>query len=84
MAVGIKQKRNVCTIVEKVHKFFIFKTRNVFVQLLHELANYFGIQFLSENFTIILFHYDGNLDGWSDLDWSREAVHIVAHNQTKW
>ncbi|KAL8506982.1 hypothetical protein ACS0TY_017750 [Phlomoides rotata] len=57
MAVGIKQKRNVCTIVEK---------------------------FLSENFTIILFHYDGNLDGWSDLDWSREAVHIVAHNQTKW
>ncbi|KAL2253209.1 uncharacterized protein LOC105167912 [Sesamum indicum] len=41
-------------------------------------------KFLPENFTIILFHYDGNLDGWWDLEWSREAVHIVAHNQTKW
>ncbi|KAL0310651.1 UNVERIFIED_CONTAM: hypothetical protein Sangu_2359800 [Sesamum angustifolium] len=40
--------------------------------------------FLPENFTVILFHYDGNLDGWRDLEWSREAVHIVAHNQTKW
>ncbi|KAI3466665.1 hypothetical protein Pfo_023328 [Paulownia fortunei] len=57
MPVGIKQKQNVCTIVQK---------------------------FLSENFTIILFHYDGNLDGWWDLEWSREAIHIVAHNQTKW
>ncbi|KAK6154720.1 hypothetical protein DH2020_008968 [Rehmannia glutinosa] len=57
MPVGIKQKQNVCAIVQK---------------------------FLSENFTIILFHYDGNLDGWSDLEWSREAIHIVAHNQTKW
>ncbi|KAL3615067.1 hypothetical protein CASFOL_040728 [Castilleja foliolosa] len=41
-------------------------------------------KFLRENFTIILFHYDGNLDGWSDMEWSSEAVHIVAHNQTKW
>ncbi|KAG6382458.1 hypothetical protein SASPL_157873 [Salvia splendens] len=57
MPVGIKQKKNVCTIVEK---------------------------FLPENFTIVLFHYDGNMDGWSDLEWSKEAVHIVAHNQTKW
>ncbi|KAL6542841.1 hypothetical protein OROHE_010361 [Orobanche hederae] len=22
--------------------------------------------------------------GWSDLEWSSEALHIVAHNQTKW
>ncbi|XP_073131952.1 uncharacterized protein [Henckelia pumila] len=57
MPVGIKQKENVDTIVQK---------------------------FLSENFTIILFHYDGNLDGWWDLEWSSEAIHIVAHNQTKW
>ncbi|KAL3624900.1 hypothetical protein CASFOL_031568 [Castilleja foliolosa] len=41
-------------------------------------------KFLPENFTIILFHYDGNLDGWSDMEWSSEAIHIVAHNQTKW
>lgn len=41
-------------------------------------------KFLSVNFTIILFHYDGNLNGWWDLDWSNEAIHIVAQNQTKW
>ncbi|KAI3456282.1 hypothetical protein Pfo_012945 [Paulownia fortunei] len=57
MPVGIEQKQNVDTIVQK---------------------------FLSENFTIILFHYDGNLDGWWDLGWSKKAIHIVAHNQTKW
>ncbi|CAA2979633.1 uncharacterized protein LOC111370569 isoform X1 [Olea europaea subsp. europaea] len=57
MPVGIKQKENVNTIVQK---------------------------FLSENFTVILFHYDGNVNGWWDLEWSKKAVHIVAHNQTKW
>ncbi|THG00706.1 hypothetical protein TEA_025454 [Camellia sinensis var. sinensis] len=41
-------------------------------------------KFLSENFTIILFHYDGNMDGWWDLPWSKNATHIVAQNQTKW
>uniref|UniRef100_A0A5B6Z8Q5 Lysine ketoglutarate reductase trans-splicing related 1 n=2 Tax=Davidia involucrata TaxID=16924 RepID=A0A5B6Z8Q5_DAVIN len=41
-------------------------------------------KFLSENFTIILFHYDGNVDGWWDLEWSDKAIHIVAQNQTKW
>ncbi|CAK9136644.1 unnamed protein product [Ilex paraguariensis] len=41
-------------------------------------------KFLSENFTIILFHYDGNVNGWRDLEWSKKAIHIVALNQTKW
>ncbi|RAL44815.1 hypothetical protein DM860_003574 [Cuscuta australis] len=40
-------------------------------------------KFLSENFTIILFHYDGNVSGWWDLAWTKTAIHIVAHNQTK-
>nr|GEW07285.1 uncharacterized protein [Tanacetum cinerariifolium] len=57
MPVGLKQKRNVNTIVQK---------------------------FLQENFTVILFHYDGNMDGWGDLKWSKKAVHIIADNQTKW
>ncbi|KAJ9563044.1 hypothetical protein OSB04_008204 [Centaurea solstitialis] len=55
--VGLKQKRNVNTIVQK---------------------------FLRANFTIILFHYDGKLDGWRDLEWSNKAIHVVAQNQTKW
>ncbi|KAK9267534.1 hypothetical protein L1049_009962 [Liquidambar formosana] len=41
-------------------------------------------KFLSENFTIMLFHYDGNVDGWWNLDWSQKAIHVVAQNQTKW
>ncbi|EPS65991.1 hypothetical protein M569_08784, partial [Genlisea aurea] len=41
-------------------------------------------RFLPENFTVILFHYDENLEGWWNLDWSREAIHVVARNQTKW
>ncbi|EPS57368.1 hypothetical protein M569_17450, partial [Genlisea aurea] len=57
MPVGIKQKQNVDSVVEK---------------------------FLPENFTVILFHYDEKVDGWWDLRWSREAIHVVGHNQTKW
>ncbi|CAM8985907.1 hypothetical protein QQ045_008147 [Rhodiola kirilowii] len=41
-------------------------------------------KFLSGNFTIVLFHYDGNVDGWFSLDWAHDAIHIVARNQTKW
>ncbi|KAL8130435.1 hypothetical protein V2J09_019590, partial [Rumex salicifolius] len=41
-------------------------------------------KFLPENFTVILFHYDGNLDGWLDIEWSNSSIHIVAQNQTKW
>ncbi|KAJ8534905.1 hypothetical protein K7X08_016633 [Anisodus acutangulus] len=41
-------------------------------------------KFLSENFTIVLFHYDGHVDGWWDLEWCKEATHIIANNQTKW
>ncbi|PSS24672.1 Phosphate import ATP-binding protein like [Actinidia chinensis var. chinensis] len=41
-------------------------------------------KFLSENFIVMLFHYDGNVDGWWDLSWSKKAIHIVAQNQTKW
>ncbi|WVY94890.1 hypothetical protein V8G54_033978 [Vigna mungo] len=41
-------------------------------------------KFLRENFTIILFHYDGTVDGWWNLGWSSKAIHIVAQNQTKW
>ncbi|CAL9072446.1 uncharacterized protein LOC135635631 [Musa acuminata AAA Group] len=41
-------------------------------------------KFLQENCSIILFHYDGNVDGWRDLEWNSKAIHIVAYNQTKW
>ncbi|XP_008778204.2 uncharacterized protein LOC103698025 isoform X2 [Phoenix dactylifera] len=41
-------------------------------------------KFLIDNCSIILFHYDGNVDGWHDLEWSGKAIHILAYNQTKW
>ncbi|CAA7405705.1 unnamed protein product [Spirodela intermedia] len=41
-------------------------------------------KFLPENFTVILFHYDGNVDAWRDLHWSTSAIHVSALNQTKW
>nr|XP_029121823.1 uncharacterized protein LOC105049665 isoform X2 [Elaeis guineensis] len=41
-------------------------------------------KFPSNNFTIMLFHYDGVVDEWSDLQWSDSALHISAINQTKW
>ncbi|KAL9236750.1 hypothetical protein vseg_011384 [Gypsophila vaccaria] len=41
-------------------------------------------KFLAENFTVVLFHYDGELNEWLDLDWSNKAIHINAENQTKW
>lgn len=32
----------------------------------------------------MLFHYDGAVDEWRDLDWSDSVLHVSAINQTKW
>ncbi|CAL9782407.1 unnamed protein product [Musa acuminata subsp. burmannicoides] len=49
-----------------------------------EIVNQIIIKFASSDFTIILFHYDGVVDEWKDLQWSDSALHISAINQTKW
>ncbi|KAL7113684.1 hypothetical protein ACP275_04G075600 [Erythranthe tilingii] len=36
------------------------------------------------DFAVMLFHYDGNVNGWRDLEWSNSVVHVSAINQTKW
>ncbi|KAF3434951.1 hypothetical protein FNV43_RR22038 [Rhamnella rubrinervis] len=42
-------------------------------------------KFLStNNFVVMLFHYDGIVNEWTDLDWSDHAIHVSAINQTKW
>lgn len=41
-------------------------------------------KFIANNFTIMLFHYDGVVDQWRNLPWSDAAIHISAMNQTKW
>ncbi|KAK3011540.1 hypothetical protein RJ639_011580, partial [Escallonia herrerae] len=41
-------------------------------------------KFPSTDFVIMLFHYDGIVDEWRDLEWSSRAIHVSALNQTKW
>ncbi|KQK16447.2 hypothetical protein BRADI_1g28800v3 [Brachypodium distachyon] len=41
-------------------------------------------KFPADRFTVMLFHYDGALEQWGDLEWSARAVHVAAPGQTKW
>ncbi|XP_015690763.1 uncharacterized protein LOC102709336 [Oryza brachyantha] len=41
-------------------------------------------KFPGDRFTVMLFHYDGAVDGWRDLRWSDRAIHVAAIDQTKW
>ncbi|KAF7099781.1 hypothetical protein CFC21_101375 [Triticum aestivum] len=43
------------------------------------------VQKFSDNFDVVLFHYDGHTTEWDDeFQWSKEAVHVSARKQTKW
>ncbi|GKV24494.1 hypothetical protein SLEP1_g34101 [Rubroshorea leprosula] len=37
----------------------------------------------SSDFVVTLFHDDGAVDEWSDLDWSNKAIHVSAVNKKK-
>lgn len=41
-------------------------------------------KFCDSKFTVMLFHYDGVVDAWRDLEWSDSVLHVSAINQTKW
>ncbi|CAL1391662.1 unnamed protein product [Linum trigynum] len=43
-----------------------------------------AVQKFSENFTILLFHYDGRVTEWDEFEWSKRAIHVSAPKQTKW
>ncbi|XP_020221891.1 uncharacterized protein LOC109804472 isoform X1 [Cajanus cajan] len=49
-----------------------------------EIVNKIVEKFLSSDFVVMLFHYDGIVDGWKSLAWSNRAIHVSANNQTKW
>ncbi|VFQ79538.1 unnamed protein product [Cuscuta campestris] len=49
-----------------------------------ELVNQIVKTFLDDDFGVMLFHYDGVVDEWNDLEWSRKVIHVSAANQTKW
>ncbi|KAK7359024.1 hypothetical protein VNO77_00968 [Canavalia gladiata] len=43
-----------------------------------------AVKKFSENFTILLFHYDGRTTEWDEFEWSKRAIHVSVHKQTKW
>ncbi|GMP57843.1 hypothetical protein CsSME_00021750 [Camellia sinensis var. sinensis] len=43
-----------------------------------------AVKKFSENFTILLFHYDGRTTEWNEFEWSKRAIHVSALKQTKW
>lgn len=43
-----------------------------------------AVKKFSENFTIVLFHYDGRASEWEEFEWSKKAIHVSARKQTKW
>ncbi|KAJ8771352.1 hypothetical protein K2173_026529 [Erythroxylum novogranatense] len=48
------------------------------------LVNKMVGKFLSSNFSVMLFHYDGIVDEWNEFEWSDRVIHVSARNQTKW
>ncbi|KAK6930947.1 Protein of unknown function DUF707 [Dillenia turbinata] len=43
-----------------------------------------AVKKFSDNFTILLFHYDGRTTEWEEFEWSKRAIHVSARKQTKW
>ncbi|XP_021976062.1 uncharacterized protein LOC110871651 isoform X2 [Helianthus annuus] len=43
-----------------------------------------AVKKFSDNFTILLFHYDGRTTEWDEFAWSKRAIHISVPKQTKW
>ncbi|KAL5997396.1 hypothetical protein ACLOJK_008326 [Asimina triloba] len=43
-----------------------------------------AVKKFSENFTIVLFHYDGQTSEWDEFEWSQRAIHVSVTKQTKW
>ncbi|XP_023512448.1 uncharacterized protein LOC111777201 [Cucurbita pepo subsp. pepo] len=43
-----------------------------------------AVKKFSDDFTIVLFHYDGLTTEWDQFEWSRNAIHVSVKKQTKW
>lgn len=42
------------------------------------------VQKFSRDWQIVLFHYDGKVSEWDDLDWAKYAIRISTPKQAKW
>ncbi|KAL9322760.1 hypothetical protein ACSQ67_010813 [Phaseolus vulgaris] len=43
-----------------------------------------AVKKFSDDFAILLFHYDGRTSEWDQFEWSKKAIHVSARKQTKW
>ncbi|PON76785.1 hypothetical protein PanWU01x14_031050 [Parasponia andersonii] len=43
-----------------------------------------AVKKFSEDFIIMLFHYDGRVTEWDQFEWSKSAIHVSVKKQTKW
>ncbi|KAI3696950.1 hypothetical protein L6452_29605 [Arctium lappa] len=43
-----------------------------------------SVKKFSEDFQILLFHYDGRTTEWDRYEWSKRAIHVSVKRQTKW
>ncbi|XP_076918109.1 uncharacterized protein LOC143578399 [Bidens hawaiensis] len=43
-----------------------------------------AVKKFSEDFQILLFHYDGRTTEWDRYEWSKKSIHISVKRQTKW
>lgn len=43
-----------------------------------------AVRKFSDNFVILLFHYDGRTSEWDEFEWSKRAIHVSARKQAKW
>ncbi|KAL8245448.1 hypothetical protein R6Q59_011706 [Mikania micrantha] len=43
-----------------------------------------AVKKFSDDFQIVLFHYDGKTTEWDHYEWSKQAIHISIRKQTKW
>ncbi|KAE8720123.1 hypothetical protein F3Y22_tig00109916pilonHSYRG00062 [Hibiscus syriacus] len=80
--VGYTQKESVNAAVEKASPLSHYSRANIYT-CMHYVTVILHLRF-SENFTIVLFHYDGQTSEWDEFGWSRKAVHVSARKQSKW
>lgn len=43
-----------------------------------------AVKKFTEDFQIMLFHYDGRTTEWDEFEWSKSAIHVSVKKQTKW
>ncbi|KAK1426285.1 hypothetical protein QVD17_14956 [Tagetes erecta] len=43
-----------------------------------------AVKKFSEDFQILLFHYDGRTTEWDRYEWSKQSIHVSVKRQTKW